>query len=261
MRKVMAGTWRLWQRHRVPRVAAALSFYAIFTMPALLFLVVFLGRSILRRSDTLATIDAQLSPFVGTSGTRGINTLVAASAHNLTSIPLFISIAMLLFAVFAIFMQVQEALDDVWEIAEQQRGGLWEIVALRLHVILVIVALALLAMATLFIAAVAGRSVALPANALAILAFLTIAYRVLPRVKAGWRNSALGALMTAAVLILGEAALSLYFTRLRPGRVYGDAGSIIVLLLWIYYSSLLFLFGATLTRSLEENAKNGIADS
>ncbi len=251
MRPVLADTLRLWQRHRVPRVAAALSFYAIFTVPPLILVIVVLARSILRRSDTLSTIDSELSPLVGAAGTRGINTLVTASQHSVASIPLYIGVALVLFAIVAIFMQVQEALDDVWEIPESKRGGLWEIVALRLHVVLVILALALLAVATLVSAAAGGRVAAFAASAAAILAFLTVAYCVLPRVEVGWKSSALGALITTMILIVGEAALSFYFTHFHPERGYGDAGSVIILLLWIYYSALLFLFGATLTRSLK----------
>jgi membrane protein len=172
-----------------------------------------------------------------------------------------VSAAIVLFAIFAIFMQVQEALDDVWEIPENRRGGIWGIVALRLHVVLVIVALALLAIVTLLVAAIGGRVFAFAANAIAVIAFLMVAYRVLPRGQVGWKSSALGAAITGLVLIFGEAALSFYFTRFHPERSYGEAGSVVVLLLWIYYSALLFLFGATLARSLEGNAKNGIARS
>ncbi len=259
MRKVLTDTLQLWRQHRVPRVAAALSFYAIFTLPPLVLVLMFLARSILRRSDTLSTIDAELKPLVGAMGARGVDTLVAGSQHNVTSIPLFIGVALVLFAIVAIFMQVQEALDDVWEIPEHRRGGVWEIVALRLHVLLVILALALLALGTLVSAFAWGRVAAIVASAIAIVAFLTVAYRVLPRAPVGWKSSALGALITAIILIAGEALLSLYFTHFHPERGYGDAGSVIVLLLWIYYSALLFLFGATLTRSLEDATKKGMA--
>jgi membrane protein len=253
--------WQLWQSHRVPRVAAALSFYMIFALPPLLFVVVVLGRSLLGRSDTLLTIDAQLSPVVGAAGTRGLNTLVAASQHSVASVPVVVSAGLLLFAIFAIFMQVQEALDDVWEIQENRRGGVWEIVALRLHVIVVILALAALGVTSLILAAAGGRTVAFVANAFAVLVFLLVAYRVLPRVDVSWSSGAIGAVVTTVILILGEAALSFYFTRFHPERRYGDAGSVIVLLLWIYYSALLFFFGATLTRALEDETKNGIAAS
>jgi membrane protein len=258
-RKVLSDTLALWQAHRGARVAAALSFYAIFSIAPLFFVVIVLARSLLGRSDALATIDAELAPLLGSAGINGINTLVAASQHSIAKIPLFIGVAVVLFSIFAIFMQVQEALDDLWEIPEHKRGGVLEIVALRLHVVLVILALGILAIVTLVGAALGGRVVASAANVLAIVAFLTVAYRVLPRREVGWKSSAIGAVITAAILVLGEAGLSLYFARFHPEREYGTAGSVIVLLIWIYYSALLFLFGAALTRALEGQTKNGIA--
>lgn len=227
----------------------------------MLFVIVVLGRSILRRSDTLSTIDSQVAPLIGRAGTRALDTLVTASQHNASSIPVFVSAAIVLFAIFAIFMQVQEALDDVWEIPENRRGTLLGIVALRFHVVFVIVALALLAIATLLVATSGGRIPAFCASAIAVVTFLMVAYRALPRGQVGWKSSAIGAAITGIVLIVGEAALSLYFTRFHPERNYGEAGSVMVLLLWVYYSALLFLFGATLTRALEEGTKNGIAAS
>jgi YihY family inner membrane protein len=139
---------------------------------------------------------------------------------------------------------------DLWEIPEHRRGGAKEIVFLRLHVIVVIVALAVLALLALLAAASGGRFAA-AVDVVAVVLFLTIAYRVLPRAEVSWRSCVLGALVTGAVLLAGEAAIAFYLARFHPESGYGEAGSTIVLLIWIYYSALLFLFGAILTRALE----------
>lgn len=251
MRNVPIDALRLWQKHRVARVAAALAFYAIFTVPWLVLVVVLAARAVLGPAHALRIIDAELAPLLGAHGAQGVNTLVQASQHKIATAPLFVSAALVIVAVFAIFMQVQEALDDVWEIPEHKRGGPWEIVALRLHSLLAIVALGLVAVFALFAAAAGGRITAIAVNAAAIVAFLTLAYRVLPRVPVSWKNCALGALLTGAVLVLGQGALALYFTRFHPESGYGQAGSLIIVLIWIYYSALLFLFGAVLANALE----------
>lgn len=252
MKPVLKKALELWQHHRVSRVAAALSFYAVFTVPASIVMVVALARAVLGPSRGLPTIDAELAPLIGAKGTQGINTLVAASQHKIAAVPIVVGAALLLAAVFGIFMQVQEALDDLWEIPEHRRGGAKEIVILRLHVIVVVVALALLALLALFGAAVGGRIGAIALNAFAVIVFLTVAYRVLPRADVGWKSCAIGALVTGAILIAGEAAIAFYLTRFHPENGYGEAGSTIVLLIWVYYSALLFLFGAILTRALED---------
>lgn len=252
MHPALKKALKLWRDHRVSRVAAALSFYAIFTVPASIVMVVVLARTVLGPARGLPMVDAELAPLVGAKGTQGINTLVAASQHKIAAVPIVVGGALILAAVFGIFMQVQEALDDLWEIPEHRRGGAKEIVFLRLHVIVVIVALAVLALLALFAAAAGGRFAAIAVDAAAVVLFLTIAYRVLPRAEVSWKSCILGALITGVVLLAGEAGIAFYLTRLHPESGYGEAGSTIVLLIWIYYSALLFLFGAILTRALED---------
>ncbi|HEY6450180.1 MAG TPA: YihY/virulence factor BrkB family protein, partial [Candidatus Cybelea sp.] len=228
------------------RFAAALSFYAIFTVPASIVMVVALARALLGPAHGLPMVDAELAPLVGTKGTQGINTLVAASQQKISTVPIVIGVALILAAVFGIFMQVQEALDDLWEIPEHRRGGAKEIVFLRLHIIVVILALAVLALLALLAATAGGKFAAMAADAVSVVLFLTIAYRVLPRAEVSWRSCLVGAVVTGVVLLAGEAAIAFYLTRFHPETGYGEAGSTIVLLIWIYYSALLFLFGAIL---------------
>lgn len=251
--KTLARVYDLWQQHRASRVAAALAFYAVFTLPPLLFAVVLLGRSILGRADALRLVDKGVSAFVGAKAVPGVNQLVRVSELDVRAVPIVFGGAIVLFAILTIFVQFQEALDDVWGIPEKQRGGLREIVFLRLHVLVAVTALAVLAVLGL-LAAAAGGAPAKVADAFAIVVFLTIAYRYLPRGEVSWKGSAAGALVTAALLVAGQAAMTFYFAHEHPQSAYGSAGSLILILLWVYYSSLLFLFGAVLTRVLESPA-------
>lgn len=240
----------LWRKHRVSRVAAGLSFYAVFSLAPVIFILVVVARA-LGRVHALAVVDSQIGLLIGQKGAQSIDTLVRASQHNVASTPMFIGALLVLFAVFAIFMQVQEALDDVWDIPEHRRGGIWEIIVLRLHVVIVILALAALAGAALFIADVQGRAAGVAASAVVLLLLLTVTYRTLPRENVSWRSAALGALITGVILLLGQAAISFYFARFHPESGYGAAGSFIIILIWIYYSAQLFMFGAVLTRAIE----------
>lgn len=251
----MPVEWRnalqLWRKHRVSRVAAGLSFYAVFSLAPVIFIVVIMARAF-GRADALSLVDSQLGLLIGQKGAHSVDTLVRASQHNVVSTPMFIGALLVLLAVFAIFMQVQEALDDVWEIPEHRRGGIWEIVVLRLHVVIAILALAVLVVAALYLAETRGRAAGIAANAVVLLIFLTVTYRTLPREEVGWRSAALGALITGIILLLGQAAMSLYFLRFHPENGYGAAGSFMIILIWIYYSAQLFLFGAVLTRAIED---------
>jgi membrane protein len=245
------ATLALLRRHRIARIAAALAFYALFSLPPLVLIVVVVLRSVLGPAHALATIDAELRPLLGANGAKGIGALVVASQQKIAKTPIYVSILLIIASITGIFMQIQEALDDLWEIPEHKRGGAWEIVALRLHVVAATGALMLFSVLAFFAAAAAGRAGGLAVSALAIVAFLVLAYRVLPRAEVSWKNSAIGAVATALIVFAGEALLSVYFRRFHPESGYGRFASLVIVLLWTYYSSLLFLFGAVLTRALE----------
>jgi len=106
-------------------------------------------------------------------------------------------------------------------------------------------------MISLVVADAAGIKMGIFVNILALVLFLTLTYRVLPQTDVAWKSSVLGAAITGVVLLLGEAAISIYFTHARPASSYGSVGAFILVLLWIYYSAQLLLFGAELTRTVE----------
>lgn len=241
-----------WGKHRVSRVAAALSFYMVFSLAPLIFVLVIIARLFYGQGHALGAVESQLQPLLGNKGTQGVDVLVRAAQHNISTAPLFIGAGLVLVAVFAIFMQLQEALDDVWDIPEHKRGGMWEIVVLRLHTLVLIAALALFVVLSLVTARSFGFAAAAGVNVATLALFLMLTYRVLPRSEVGWKSSAIGAGITGCVLLIGEAAISIYFRRFHPESAYGTAGSFVVLLIWMYYSTQLFLFGAVLTRVLEE---------
>lgn len=252
---VLKEVARMWGRHRVSRVAAALAYYAVFALAPVTFMIVVLTRSVLGPKHALPLIESEARPLLGAGGAHGLDVLVRASQHQVSTTPLLIGGAIVVIASFAIFMQVQEALDDVWEIAEQKRGGARELFLLRLHVLIAVGVLALVAVVALLLAVAAGRAAVFGIDLAALAVFLTVTYRVLPNEKAGWRSCAIGALATSGILLGGELLLALYFRRFHPETAYGQAGSVIVLLIWIYYSAQLFLFGAVLTRAIETRRK------
>lgn len=257
-----------WQRHQDGRLAAALAYYAVFSLAPLLLVVIALLGLFLGQSNAQTQVQGQLQQVVGRNGTDMINVLIAGANHHGTGkIALIVGGALILFSAIGMFLALQNALDDVFEIHPDKKGGFVRLVALRLHALIVIVALAIIAVVALALANVVGGvmqtaiggSFSGPAvevgtgiiNIAALTIFLAVVYRVLPQCSIEWRSAFVGAGVSAAILLIGEAALSLYFTRLHPAAPYGAAGGIILLLLWIYYSAQLLLFGAEITRANE----------
>lgn len=223
----------------------------VFSLAPLLFIIIVLAGTVLGPEHTQHLVKNQLELMVGTQGAKLIDMLVSASEHRTSPAALIVGGVLVIVSAFGIFMQVQEALDEIWEIPEHRRGGWWKTIVLRLHALVIVAVLAVLAMISLVVADAAGFRAGIFVNILSLIAFLTLTYRVLPQTDVGWKSSALGAGITGVVLLLGEAAISIYFTHARPASSYGSVGAFVLVLLWIYYSAQLLLFGAELTRAVE----------
>jgi membrane protein len=266
--QVLRDAFGGWQRHQDGRLAAALAYYAVFSLAPLLLVVIALLGLFLGQSNAQNQVQGQLQQVVGKNGTQMIDVLIAGANHHGTgTIALIVGGALILFSAIGMFMALQNALDEVFEIHPDKKGGFIQLVVLRLHALIVIAALAVIAIAALAIANVVGgvMQTALGGafsglaveigtgiiNVAAMTIFLAVVYRLLPQCAVEWRSAYVGAAVTAVILLVGEAALSMYFTKLHPAAPYGAAGGIIILLLWIYYSAQLMLFGAEITRANE----------
>jgi membrane protein len=260
-----------WQRHKDGRLAAALAYYAVFSLAPLLLIVVSLVGIIFGRSNAQQQVHAQLRQVIGEDAARFVDALIAGTTHAGGSghLALYIGIGLAGISAISIFLALQDALDEVWEVPSESKGGFFKMVVLRLHSLIIVFALALVAVVALIGADVVAafarfatgslppapvmEGVSIAINVASLTLFLAVVYRVLPMHEVAWRSAWIGAAATAIVLLLGEVALSIYFRRMHPGSSYGAAGALVVLLLWIYYSAQLLLFGAELTRAIEES--------
>jgi membrane protein len=257
-----------WQRHQDGRLAAALAYYAVFSLAPLLLVVIAVLGLFLGQSNAQQQVQGQLQQVLGRNGVQMVNVLIAGANHHGTGkIALIVGAGLILFSAIGMFLALQNALDEVFEIKPDNKGGFIQLVVLRLHALIVIAALAVVAVAALALANVIGGvmqtrlggAFAGPAyeigtgviNVVALTIFLAVVYRKLPQCPVEWKSAYTGAAITAVILIIGEAALSIYFTRLHPAAPYGAAGGLILLLLWIYYSAQLMLFGAEVTRATD----------
>lgn len=255
-------------RHQDGRLAAALAYYAVFSLAPLLLIVIAVIGFFFGGNAAQAQIQGRISRVVGPSGLQFINALISGSNHHGTGkIALIVGGALVLFSAIGIFLALQNALDEVFEVHPDNRGGFLQIIVLRLHALLIIAVLAVIAIGALALAdviggvmqsslggAFAGYAYEIGTgiiNIAAMTAFLAVVYRKLPQCPVGWRSSLYGAVVTAVILLIGEAALSMYFAKLHPAAPYGAAGGIILILLWIFYSAQLMLFGAEITRAVQ----------
>ncbi|WP_197442419.1 YihY/virulence factor BrkB family protein [Lignipirellula cremea] len=275
-RKFGRGTWRLvyratqeFLRDDCTRAAAALAYYTLFAMAPLLTLVVGAASLFVEPSQIQGEVAAQLESVIGAQGVATVQKMVDSRQANATSwIAGAMSIGMLLMGATGMFGQIQAALNQAWGVMPDPRERhvkklIWKRV-LSVGLILVISLTLLASVLASALLAVLGNSLGewigqssshlgvRLANGLMSLAVITLlfglTFRLLPDAKVQWRDVWVGAGVTAVLFTLGKMLLAYYFHYAKIGSSFGAAGSLVLLLAFIYYASMIFLWGAEFTQ-------------
>jgi membrane protein len=258
-----------------PSMAAALSYYTAFSLPPLLILILVLLGTVLDPGDVRGTIEQQIETFMGPAGGAQIRQVLetAQPPGGDGTIPTIIGLLTLAFGATGFFLSLQSALNKAWEVApDPDQGGIRQFVMKRLFSFGMILGLAFLLLVSLaltaMISAFSGRLRAfLPdgtspvilevvnlAITLPIIAMLfALMFRTIPDARVGWHNVRIGAIATAVLFLIGKTVLGFYIGRSNPGEPYGAAGTLAVMMIWIYYSAMILLFGAELTQVVARN--------
>ncbi|WP_425146686.1 YihY/virulence factor BrkB family protein [Deinococcus sp.] len=246
-----------------PRLAAALSYYAFSAIAPLLFLVTVVAGYFLGRSEVQAQIFQALSSSVGTKVADFIQTLIPKVSGGLTWASL-IGAATVFLTATGLFIQLQSSLDALWGADPPPRQNLWTLVRIRLLAFGLVVVFGAFIIAFLvvntYLSAIAERIgnvigfgaffVRLGTFLLSSLLFTPIfafLYKFLPSVRLQWREVWVGAAVTAVLFTAGQVLIGLYFARIAGSSPYGAAAALFLMLLWIYYSSMIVFFGAEIT--------------
>lgn len=267
-----------WSRHNATTHSAAIAYLSLFSLAPLLILVVAVSGWAFGAEAARGEVQRELGRFIGADAAAAVEGLVAASAHPRTGrIAALIGTATLLLSATGVLMQLQDTLNTVWEVTPKPGFFLKRLLKKRLlcfGLILGTGALLLLSLATSAgIAAlqkllearfqiglsklVGGTDVVLSWLLMALL--LAMVYRLLPDVEIGWREVAWGSAVTSLLFTVGKYAIGFYLQRTGVTSTYGAAGSLVLVLLWIYYSSLIFLLGAEFTRVHSRRYREGRA--
>jgi membrane protein len=254
-----------WSEHQASRIGAALAFYTVFSLGPILLLAVAVAGFFFGQSAARGEIHQQVTTLIGPQVAAEVQ-LVLARAHRPEAgvVATAISVVTLLLSADTALVELKSGLDEIWSAPARSRQWYWAYLRTRLLSIALILALGLLLLASLLFSAALGaiqtisRGIVivgvvlrwtntLVSFGLAGLLFATV-YKVLPSVRLAWKDVAVGALITAALFIVGKYAIGAYLGSSTVASTYGAAGSVIVVLLWVYYSAQVFLFGAELTR-------------
>jgi membrane protein len=264
-----------------PTQAAALSYYTIFSLPALLLLILLILGAVLGPRDVQAQLEGQFGALMGSSATAQIRTILQQAHQPGSGSPLTtaLSIAALLFGATGAFGQLQAALIRTWEVAADQDKGGWKAVLLkRVFSFGMILSIAFLLLVSLVLSALLSAfgtalNQYLPSglsgplvqviNQLISLLVITLLFaaifKVLPDARVAWRDVWVGAAFTAVLFVIGKYLIGLYLGHSNPGEAFGAAGSLAVMFIWVYYSSMILLFGAEFTQVWAKRHGSGIA--
>ncbi|MEY2481153.1 MAG: rane protein [Verrucomicrobiota bacterium] len=257
-----------WIDDGAPQLGAALAYYSVFSLaPMILLLLTLVG--VLFRHDPAGAwraITEQMSYFLDKSAIEMVQQIAerAASAKH-SALGGAIGIVLALFGATGVFGQLQNSLNTIWGVKAKPGGGVWGFVRSRFLSFALLAGIAFLMMTSLVIEAAlkafshylqsvwpGALSVIIPIYLLfdlvVVFAIFALIFKILPNAVTRWRDVWIGALLTAFLFLVGKWALGIYLGSGAAGSAYGAASSLITLLLWIYYSSQILLFGAEFTQ-------------
>jgi membrane protein len=263
-----------------PTMAAALSYYTVFSLPPLLLLLLTLLGAVLDPQDIQGTLESQMREIMGPAGAGQVRTILANADRpgGGATLPAVLSVIALLIGATGVFGQLQAALNKAWGVApDPSKGGVKNMLLKRMFGVGMVLGLSFILLVSLVVSAVLsafgdqlgrflpeGLSAPLLeainfAGSLAIIALLFGAiFKVMPDARIAWSDVGVGALVTAVLFVAGKFVLGLYLGRSNPGEAFGAAGALAVMLVWIYYSSMIVLLGAEFTQAWAEHRGSGI---
>jgi len=246
---------KAWKDDYAPSMGAALSYYTLFSIAPLLLIVIAVAGLVFGDAAVRGELFAQLSGLMGPQGARAVEALLqSADRPGAGAIAMITGTVTLLLGASAVFGELQNALDRIWRapVRKEDRGWL-SLIRSRLLPFGMILAVAFVLMVSLVTSAVLaalGNWWALDfAASFAVTTLLFgLIYKIIPRVRIRWRDVWTGAAVTAALFALGKLLIGLYLGRSSVASAFGAAGSLVAMMVWVYYSAQIFLLGAEFTR-------------
>ncbi|WP_251978476.1 YihY/virulence factor BrkB family protein [Salinicola avicenniae] len=266
--RVVRDSVQLWLDRNAFSYAGSLAFYTLFSLAPTIIIAVSVVGLWLGEDAARGEIVARLQDTLGPSAARAVEDAVAQSSIQASGIlPTLAGIGTLLVGATTVFGQMQFSLNTIWGVAPHpDRNSVWLFAKKRLLSLAVVLAIGFVLLVSLVLGVilratfryagdwVPGSGLLLSAaefglSIVVVAMFFAAIFKVLPDVVLSYRDVVLGALVTAVLFVIGRNAIAAYLAHTATASTYGAAGSVVLVLLWVYYSSLILLYGAAFTRT------------
>lgn len=265
--KLMVKTAKVWFKDEPFRLSAIIAYYAILSLPALIIIIMNVVGGIWGKDIVQGELLGEISKAIGTEAAESIRMMIVDQGDKSTSLfATIVGIGTLLYGATGVFFQLQESFDKIWKAEPKYTNGIIATIMSRLKSFGFILILGFLLLVsfvlTSLLSAFSSRlELFLPDNLLKyvfifdilislgfIYVLFAAMFKFLPSKSISWKAVRVGAAITAILFIIGKYLLAIYFNQMQPGSTYGAAGSIILVMLWVSYSSLILFYGAHFTK-------------
>ncbi len=270
---LLKDTAKRWYNRDPFRESAVIAYNAIFSLPGLLVVIITLAGYFFGQEAVSGELHKQIAGVMGPDTADQVKKMIIAANKGSESIlATILGLITIFIGATGVFVQLQKSLNTIWEVkASPKKSGIWTFFRTRIFSFGLIVSIAFLLLVSLVLSSVLAalgdwmtgeKSYILLIifkilNFIVSLAIITtlfaLMFKILPDVKIKWHLVWIGAFFTALFFVLGKSALGLYFGKAQPGSGYGAAGSVILILLWTSYSSMIVFFGAEFTKAYSDH--------
>lgn len=261
---MLKETVKEWSADKAPRLGAALAYYTVFSIAPLVIIAILIAGLVFDNAQ--AQIVAEIKSLVGDKGGAAIESMIEAAQKPVESaVATVLAFGTLLFGAAGVFIQLKDAFNTIWNVPQPKSSGIWGFVRKYFLSFSMVLGIGFLLLVSLLLEAglavvgrffedrLPGATIIMPAMGLVvsfgiITLLFALLFKFLPDVKVPWRDVWIGAALTTGLFVVGKIGLGVYLGKASVGSAYGAAGSLVLILLWVYYSAQILFFGAEFTQ-------------
>jgi len=262
---VVKQTFKEFGEDKVPRLGAALAYYTIFSVGPVLLIAVAMAGLLFGQEAARGQVSGELGKVFGSEMSKSLEAMIEAAAKPKTGrVATIVGVITLMFGASGVFGQLKDALNTIWNVETKKAGGVMGFIKGRFLSMAMVLGIGFLLLITLlvdtaiaamgpYLSRLLGGETLLQGIQLALSFVVSVVlfaaiFRILPDLKIAWRDVWLGSLITSVLFVLGKWGLGVYLGKAAIGSAYGAAGSLVILLVWVYWSAQIMLLGAEFTQ-------------